>query len=170
MLLWFFMYLKHLFMLYLCFCTVIQKLNLLLVFKYLFSVTVASEPDYKIEKVSLYDACNPTDHPLSATLSPVCLPSSTLPLTMGSWTSELDPSPSLCVLITGPSVKHQRPSSPAGLCCQTGLRYRQQKRKTEREKWKKKHCEFRQKQRNDNDIKNDIKNKNNGRQSLILPC
>lgn len=53
----------------------------------------------------------------------------------GSPTSDLDPSPSLWVLIIGLSVKRQRPSSPAGHRCQSGLRYAegQQQRETERE-------------------------------------
>lgn len=54
----------------------------------------------------------------------------------GSPTSDLDPSPSLWVLIIGLSVKRQRPSSPAGHRCQSGLRYAegQQRRETERDR------------------------------------
>lgn len=104
-------------------------------------------PTMRINKVSSYNfqrgfsslflACSPTDHPTSLASPPFLFPQLCSPPLHGSLTFDLHPSPSLCALITGLSVKHQRPSSPAGLCCQTGLRYRQQQRKTERgEKWR----------------------------------
>lgn len=60
---------------------------------------------------------------LASPTTPLRLPSSALTLTINkSLTSDLHPSPSLWVLIIGLSVKHQRPDSPAGLCCQSKLR------------------------------------------------
>lgn len=103
--------------------TVIQTFNLLLVFKCLFSVTVASEPHYR-NLFLLYATppIIPSQQLFLLSVCPAMLSPSPWESDLWTWTFTL----SLCVLITGPSVKHQRPSSPAGLCCQTGLRYRQQ--------------------------------------------